>query len=73
MSEEMSRNVGKIDVKMNLPETQFAFTTGTRNGESAGEILGISARTVERRHLQGLQAKGRLIRIGAKGGSWLVK
>ncbi|HHC2398602.1 TPA: HTH domain-containing protein, partial [Klebsiella pneumoniae] len=37
------------------------------------EILGISARTVER-HLQGLQAKGRLIRIGAKkGGSWLVK
>lgn len=73
MSEEMSE---EIDVKVAPPENAILRLL-TENPEltarALAEILGISARTVER-HLQGLQAKGRLIRIGAKkGGSWLVK
>ena len=73
MSEEMSE---EIDVKVVPPENAILrLLTGNPEltARALAEILGISARTVER-HLQGLQAKGRLIRIGAKkGGSWLVK
>ena len=62
VSEEMSEEMAEeIDVKL-APYSEtcnFAFANRKAgiNGESAAEILGISARTVER-HLQGLQAKG---------------
>ena len=73
MSEEMSE---EIDVKLAPPENAILRLLTEKpelTARALAEILGISARTVER-HLQGLQAKGRLIRIGAKkGGSWLVK
>jgi Fic family protein len=73
MSEEMSE---ETDVKLSEPENAILhLLTGTPEltARSLAEIMGISARTVER-HLQGLQAKGKLIRAGAKkGGSWLVK
>ena len=65
MSEEMSE---EIDVKLAPPENAILRLLTEKpelTARALAEILGISARTVER-HLQGLQAKGRLIRIGAK-------
>ena len=63
MSEEMSE---EIDVKLAPPENAILRLLTEKpelTARALAEILGISARTVER-HLQGLQAKGRLIRIG---------
>ncbi|CAM3739372.1 Fic family protein [Klebsiella quasivariicola] len=73
MSEEMSE---EIDAKLTELETTILHLLTAApdlTARALAENIGISARTVER-YLQGLQAKGRLIRIGAKkGGSWLVK
>lgn len=73
MSEEMSE---EIDAK--LTEQEFSIlrlltATPDLTARALAEIMGVSARTVER-YLQGLQAQGKLIRMGAKkGGRWLVK
>ncbi|EKL0983065.1 MULTISPECIES: Fic family protein [Klebsiella] len=73
MSEEMSE---EIDAKLTEQEVsilRLLTATPDLTARALAEILGISARTVER-YLQGLQAKGKLIRTGAKkGGRWLVK
>ncbi|WP_163351287.1 HTH domain-containing protein, partial [Klebsiella aerogenes] len=66
----------EIDAKLTEPETKILHlltVTPDLTARALAEIMGISARTVER-YLQGLQAKGKLIRTGAKkGGRWLVK
>ena len=73
MSEEMSE---EIDAKLTEPETAILHlltATPDLTARALAEIIGVSARTVER-YLQGLQAQGKLIRMGAKkGGRWLVK
>ncbi|AKK83134.1 cell division protein Fic [Klebsiella aerogenes] len=73
MSEEMSE---EIDAKLTEQEVsilRLLTATPDLTARALAEIQGISARTVER-YLQGLQAKGKLIRTGAKkGGRWLVK
>lgn len=73
MAEEMSE---EIDAKLTEQEVsilRLLTATPDLTARALAEILGISARTVER-YLQGLQAKGKLIRTGAKkGGRWLVK
>ncbi|MDT4311057.1 Fic family protein [Klebsiella aerogenes] len=73
MSEEMSE---EIDAKLTEQEVsilRLLTATPDLTARALAEIVGISARTVER-YLQGLQAKGKLIRTGAKkGGRWLVK
>ena len=73
VSEEMSE---EIDAKLTEQEVsilRLLTATPDLTARALAEILGISARTVER-YLQGLQAKGKLIRTGAKkGGRWLVK
>ena len=73
VSEEMSE---EIDAKLTEQEVsilRLLTATPDLTARALAEIQGISARTVER-YLQGLQAKGKLIRTGAKkGGRWLVK
>lgn len=73
MSEEMSEEIDAKLMEQEVSILRLLTATPDLTARALAEILGISARTVER-YLQGLQAKGKLIRTGAKkGGRWLVK
>ena len=73
MSEEMSEEIDAKLIEQEVSILRLLTATPDLTARALAEILGISARTVER-YLQGLQAKGKLIRTGAKkGGRWLVK